>query len=200
MAGLFFTTLLLFPILGICQFKVSFDDSDSTNGYYIAIPPASNTIRGVLVLFCNFRKPESMLPETKLHNVAAGNDLLTGGLGHDLLTGGAGNDVFDFNSVDESPVGAGLRDIITDFQSGQDKIDLSSIDTNPTKRGDQGFRFIGTQSFDGKTSELRYQTFDQPGTANDITVISGDINGDKVADFEIELTGIVKLISGDFLL
>ena len=133
-------------------------------------------------------------------NGVAGNDLLTGGLGHDTLTGGAGNDIFDFNSVDESPVGAGLRDIITDFTSGQDKIDLSSIDTDPTKKGDQGFRFIGTQNFDGRTAEVRYQTFDQPGTANDITVISGDLNGDKVADFEIELTGIVKPTSSDFVL
>jgi Ca2+-binding RTX toxin-like protein len=133
-------------------------------------------------------------------NGGAGNDLLIGGLGHDMLTGGAGNDTFDFNSVGESPVGTGLRDIITDFQSGQDKIDLSSIDTDPTRKGDQDFRFIGTQNFDGRTGELHYQTFDQPGTANDITVISGDINGDRAADFEIELTGIIKPTSGDFLL
>ena len=47
---------------------------------------------------------------------------------------------------------------------------------------------------------FRYQTFDQSGTADDITVISGDINGDRVADFEIELTGIVKPTSRDFVL
>jgi hypothetical protein len=47
---------------------------------------------------------------------------------------------------------------------------------------------------------LRYQTFDQAGTANDITVVSGDMNGDLVADFEIAIVGIVKLSSGDFLL
>ncbi len=132
-------------------------------------------------------------------NGGAGNDLLIGGLGHDTLTGGAGNDIFAFKSVDESPVGAGLRDIITDFQSGQDKIDLSAIDADPTRKGDQGFRFIGASNFDGKAGELHYQIFDQPGTANDITVISGDLNGDKIADFEMQLTGIVKLVSGDFL-
>jgi len=92
------------------------------------------------------------------------------------------------------------RDIITDFHSGQDKIDLSGIDANTTKKGDQAFRFIGAQNFDGNAGELRYQTFDQPGTANDITVVSGDLNGDRVADFEIELTGIVKPTSGDFVL
>src|SRR5262249_1590467 len=125
---------------------------------------------------------------------------LTGGLGQDTLTGGAGNDIFDFHSLDESPVGSGLRDIVTDFQSGRDKIDLSTIDTDPTKKGDQGFRFIGTQSFGGKNAELRYQSFDQPVTANDITVVSGDLNGDKVADFEIELNWIVNPTSKDFVL
>jgi Ca2+-binding RTX toxin-like protein len=133
-------------------------------------------------------------------NGGAGNDRLTGGLGHDTLTGGAGNDVFVFNSVSDSPVGASLRDIITDFQPGQDKIDLSRIDADTTRKNDQAFKFIGMQDFDGKAGELHYQTFDQAGTANDITVISGDINGDRVPDFEIGLTGIVKLTSGDFVL
>lgn len=67
--------------------KVSFDAADSTNGYYLAIPPGSQTIRGVLVFFCTFRSPESLLPETRLHNIAAAGDLLTiyASLGRELL-------------------------------------------------------------------------------------------------------------------
>ncbi len=57
--------------------KVVVDISDSTSGYYLAIPPSSGYIKGVLVIFCPYRSPESILPETKLHNVAAANDLLT---------------------------------------------------------------------------------------------------------------------------
>jgi hypothetical protein len=57
--------------------KVSFDASDSTNGYYLAFPPASGSIKGVLVFFCSFRPPESLLPETRLHNVATASNLLT---------------------------------------------------------------------------------------------------------------------------
>jgi serralysin len=129
-----------------------------------------------------------------------GNDRLTGGLGHDTLTGGAGNDVFDFNALNESAVGAGNRDVITDFQSGLDDIDLAGIDADAGRAGDQGFRFVGTRGFSGKAGELHYQTFDQAGTANDITVVSGDTNGDGVADFEIEIVGIVQLSSGDFIL
>jgi serralysin len=130
----------------------------------------------------------------------AGNDRLTGGLGRDTLTGGAGNDMFDFNALNESAVGAGNRDVITDFQSGLDDIDLTGIDANTGRSGDQGFRFIGTKGFTGKEGELRYQTFDQPGTANDVTVISADVNGDRIADFEIELTGILTFAASDFLL
>jgi Ca2+-binding RTX toxin-like protein len=130
----------------------------------------------------------------------AGNDVLTGGLGGDVLTGGAGSDVFDVNAANETPVGLNLRDIITDFQVGLDDIDLTNIDANASRWGDQSFRFIGTQEFHGKEGELRYQTFDQAGTANDITIVSGDINGDRVADFQLELTKVLQLSAGDFKL
>jgi len=120
MAGLLFTTLLLFPILGICQFKVSFDGSDSTNGYYIAIPPASNTIRGVLVLFCNFRKPESLLPETKLHNVAAGNDLLT-------IYASVGNKLIPDDTVTDR-INAILKHVSNKYAADTTKFVLGSYD------------------------------------------------------------------------
>jgi hypothetical protein len=57
--------------------KFTFNPTDSSSGYYLAIPPNSGDIRAVLVVFCAFRGPESILPETKLHNVAAANDMLT---------------------------------------------------------------------------------------------------------------------------
>jgi hypothetical protein len=57
--------------------KVVFDPADSVNGYYLAVRPLSGTIRGVMVVFRSFRGPESIPPETKLHNVASVNDILT---------------------------------------------------------------------------------------------------------------------------
>ncbi|GAA4338835.1 hypothetical protein [Flaviaesturariibacter amylovorans] len=57
--------------------KVVFDPADSTDGYYLAVRPRSGTVRGVLALAVSFTAPESVLPETKLHNVASANDLLT---------------------------------------------------------------------------------------------------------------------------
>ncbi|MBE8606084.1 Ig-like domain-containing protein, partial [Vibrio sp. OPT10] len=52
-----------------------------------------------------------------------GDDLLIGGLGNDILTGGDGDDIFKW--VDE-PLDD-YRDVITDFEVGSDRIDLSEL-------------------------------------------------------------------------
>ncbi len=57
--------------------KVVFNNQDSTNDYYLAIPPLSGNIQGVQVLISSFTSPESTLSESKLQNIAYGNDLLT---------------------------------------------------------------------------------------------------------------------------
>lgn len=69
----------LLSTTAICQpvEKVFFNDGDSTTNYYLAIPPTSGSIKATLVLLCPYRRPESILPETMLHNVAAANDMLT---------------------------------------------------------------------------------------------------------------------------
>ncbi len=57
--------------------KIVFNSSDSANDYYLAVPPLSGNIRGVQVLLFSYNSPEFILQETKLQNVAYGNDLLT---------------------------------------------------------------------------------------------------------------------------
>jgi Ca2+-binding RTX toxin-like protein len=54
-----------------------------------------------------------------------GNDLLVGGAGRDILTGGGGQDVFRFDQGDLG-LSQSTRDVIKDFQVGQDKIDLKA--------------------------------------------------------------------------
>jgi Ca2+-binding RTX toxin-like protein len=127
----------------------------------------------------------------------AGTDRLVGGLGTDNLTGGAGKDFFIFNSAKESVVGA-KRDIVRDFhRSEHDQIDLRFIDPNPFKVGDQKFVYIGSQGFGqyhaahpAHVGLLRFAG----------GVLSGDVNGDRVADFQIKVVGMTSLAMGDLLL
>jgi Ca2+-binding RTX toxin-like protein len=57
-----------------------------------------------------------------------GNDVIMGGGAADALFGGGGADTFKFTTKSDSVPGA--PDIIHDFQSGADKIDLTALHTN----------------------------------------------------------------------
>jgi Ca2+-binding RTX toxin-like protein len=129
-----------------------------------------------------------------------GGDTITGGLGKDALFGDAGADTFVFDSVTETPTGSANRDVIGDFVHLTDTMDLTAIDarTGSANPGDQAFRWIGLQGFHGVRGELHYAQTNNAGTANDFTIVSGDRNGDRVADFQIQLTGLVTVNVADF--
>ncbi|MEH2179520.1 calcium-binding protein [Nostoc sp.] len=84
--------------------------------------------------------------------------ILTGVGGTDVLTGGSGNDVFDFNFVLKTQPGL-LQDAIADFVGNGiligDRIDLSTIDANSIKEGNQAFTFIGSRAF-STIGQIRY--------------------------------------------
>ncbi len=126
-----------------------------------------------------------------------GADLLRGGAGRDVLVGGSGSDRFDWDSVGEAGKSA-LRDIVSDFVRGSDKIDLAGIDARADMSGNNAFSFIGTSAFSGIDGQVRYQLFDTAG--EDYTLVQGDVNGDRVADFEVQITGLLPLSSSDFVL
>ena len=136
-------------------------------------------------------------------NGGAGNDLIVGGTGADNLTGGANADTFDYNAINESGIGAAARDVITDFVSGTDRIDLSTIDASVggfINLGNQAFTFnaLAGASITG-IGQLVYH-YENIGAANEITVIEGNINNDLGVDFQIALLGHVNLLAGDFIL
>ena len=122
----------------------------------------------------------------------AGNDTLVGKGGGDVLTGGAGKDIFDFNAVADSTPGSMTR--IIDFLVGGDTIDLSGIDAMTTKAGDQAFTFVGNAAFSGKAGQLRFEV------AAGHTYVYADTNGDKVADFALDLLGDQKLVATSFVM
>jgi serralysin len=133
-----------------------------------------------------------------------GNDIVSGGAGADILTGGAGRDilyggldtvrdVFVFNQTSESAPGKSgkARDLIYDFASGIDDIDLRGIDARTNLAGDQAFAFSGGTA-------AAYSVW-AVASGSDL-LIRGDVNGDRVVDFEIQLIGVKSVTVDDFLL
>ena len=114
---------------------------------------------------------------------SSGKDQLTGGTGQDWLTGGTGNDTFIYNTAAEAgrPESS---DVIMDFRSGQDKLDLHAFMA--------GGAFIGSAAFvAGSGAQVRYDA----GSG----ILSGDVNGDGTADFSITLANHSALLATDFI-
>lgn len=117
----------------------------------------------------------------------AGDDRLNGGLGADVLTGGAGRDIFAFTDAD------GSIDVIADFRRGQDRIDLSGMDAKEGTTAVDAFTFIGSAAFSGSAGEL------QVSRIGGVLTVLGDTDGDRVADFSIQVTGQTVLAPADFI-
>ncbi len=125
-------------------------------------------------------------------NGAAGNDVIRGGPGADLLTGGTGADTFVFGPGDIAP--GPTYDTITDFSHAQlDLIDLHLIDADLSLNNDQAFTFLGTGAFTHTPGELHY------AAVSGGLMVSGDINGDGLADFQFKVQGVSSLQASDFL-
>ena len=127
----------------------------------------------------------------------AGNDTLVGGYGADLMDGGTGADVFSIRNLNESTLAA--PDVIINFNGAVvaqqalqglasyatvgaegDRIDLSEIDAITGTTENDAFTFVGAAGFTA-AGQLRYQA------SGAVTLIEGDVNGDRVADFRIQV-------------
>lgn len=106
-------------------------------------------------------------------NGGGGNDVLDGYEGADSLTGGSGADTFAFHLIERG-------DTITDFVSGSDKIDLRGTGVDMT--------FIGNGAFSHVAGQLRYSG----------GVLEADINGDGIADLQINVHG-TSVVGADLL-
>jgi Ca2+-binding RTX toxin-like protein len=131
----------------------------------------------------------------------SGNDSLQGDAGKDSLTGGSGADSFIFRAVSESATGATTADVITDFAVGTDKINLSAIDAFAGTSANDTFIWKGTAGFNSTTKgEVRYEKFNNSGTANDYTMVWIDNDRDTGVEMAIRLTGLHNLTASDFVL
>ena len=125
------------------------------------------------------------------NNTIIGNESanrLSGGAGADTLTGGGGADVFVYVNADSGLENV-TRDLITDFLIGQDLFDLTGFDADPYASGINPFRFLGLGAFAGQPAALHY-FYD---AARGVTVLEGDLGGDLIADFGIDILGNVSL-------
>src|SRR4030095_2752339 len=84
-----------------------------------------------------------------------------------------------------------------DFTQGQDKIDLSGIDANPTLDGDQAFTFIADPThYTGDWTGVVWQTTG----ANGIATINVSIDGDATPEMTIYMSHPYQFTAGDFIL
>lgn len=130
-----------------------------------------------------------------------GHDTLIGGEGADTLDGGAGSDRFILGAgadtviigPDDSGGGPKTRDKIFNFTSGLDTIDLSTIDADPTRAGDQAFAFVGTTGSD-EPGAIHIQSY-----AN-MTIVSANLDDVPGADIQLQIGGGGILNADDFIL
>lgn len=125
------------------------------------------------------------------------SDFLQGGAGADVLDGSIDGytDYFIYTAVNDSR--GSTYDTIKNFVSTgyyTDEIDLSAIDADTSDSYDDYFILIGTTGFSGTAGELRYAK-----TTTD-TFVYADVNGDKVADMTIKITGLHDLTQYNFTL
>jgi hypothetical protein len=149
--------------------------------------------------------------DDRLTGADGSSEIFIGGLGTDYMSSGpkdfddpwlgqlSGRDTFVFRDVVETAVGE-ARDVIDWF--ADDWIDLRQIDANTGRTGNQAFSFI-SGPFTGTAGELRVEFV--PGADRDTqyNLVSGDVDGDGLADFEIEVHMQVMthtLTSSDFFL
>jgi hypothetical protein len=82
-----------------------------------------------------------------------------------------------------------------------DDINLWDIDASTVLAGNNNFLWRGTGTFTSSAAgELRFAIYNNPGTANDYTVVFGDTDRDSASEFQILLKGLVHLTSADFVL
>jgi serralysin len=109
-------------------------------------------------------------------NAAAGDDVVLPGRGADNVTLGDGVDTVVYTSVLDSPASA--PDLIVDFKSGVDLLDLKQVDANVLVAGDQDFNLIFGNPFSNTAAELRIDA----NTGR----VEGDVDGNGTADLVIQ--------------
>jgi Ca2+-binding RTX toxin-like protein len=158
----------------------------------------------------------------------SGSDVLWGGAGMDVLVGGSGADTLDgggadgamdryrYRAVSDSNAATGQTDTINDFDRGgtatSDRIDLSAMDGDLSRSGNQAFIWRGTSAFTNDSrgevrvevrdgmQVAREQFFEEESLVNSFLVILIDTDSDPQAEMEIYVSSMEMLFRSDFIL
>ena len=114
-----------------------------------------------------------------------------GGGGSDLFFGGAGADRFDYDRVSGSVPGS-RRDVIADYED-VDIVDLSGIDADTTRPGDQAFRWVDEDPLTG-AAQIGYVV------RGNSAIIRASVDGDAAVEFELRVDNVGSAPLGDFIL
>ena len=130
----------------------------------------------------------------------SGNDILVGGAGKDAMTGGAGADDFDFDVV--ADIGRAPRAMSSRASRMAPTTSISPPSMPTALRWVTPSRSWPSMERPSPAAKGQLRWFQQnpANTINDKTIVEGDIDGNKVADFQIELKGLVGLTAADFML
>ncbi|CAN5243987.1 hypothetical protein BH10PSE7_BH10PSE7_42810 [soil metagenome] len=122
-----------------------------------------------------------------------GDDTIDGWAGGDRLAGGNGRDQFYYEVLaDSRGTGAG-RDVIEDFNTAEDLIDLHDIDAKPGAASNEAFAFIGTDAFTA-AGQVRFQR------VGDNCLVLVNANGAGGAEMTIKLSGVDAVTEANFIL
>ena len=148
----------------------------------------------------------------------SGANIISGGGGVDTVTGGGGADRFAFATgdivgVDGAPANnVLLRDVISDFTKGSDKIDFHLFDAKSSTLVLDHFHFIGAfadqnsgalpvaEFLDNATDVggIRYHFEDVGGVQHTIIDLN-TMSGNTTAEYQIDLLGHIVLTASDFV-
>ena len=116
----------------------------------------------------------------------SGRDYLEGGAGADVQWGGAGADRFVLRNLTDTGSINADADYIGDFSfAGGDRLDLSRIDANEGRSGNQAFSFIGTASFT-RAGQANYSV----SGGDTFVALNTDADADAEAVIHIEQLGV----------
>ena len=105
------------------------------------------------------------------------------------MRGGAGRDTFAWTNEFETGARPQFADQVADLTRA-DRLDLSSIDADTNRLGDQAFSFVGRAGFSNTAGELRF--------GNGFLI--ADQNGDGAGDFYITVGGAFQILEDALVL